>query len=39
MLSQRSGATMPAVRDREVMAVSREVTQIVHAVHEGARPR
>jgi hypothetical protein len=36
MLSQRTGATMAAVRDREVLAASREVARIVHAVREGA---
>jgi hypothetical protein len=37
MLSQRSGATIAAVRDREVLAASREVGRIVRAVREGAR--
>jgi hypothetical protein len=39
MLSQRSGATMAPVRDREVLATSREVDRIVLAVREGARGR
>jgi hypothetical protein len=37
MLSQRSGATMAPVRDREVVAASREVDRILLAVREGAR--
>jgi hypothetical protein len=37
MLSQRSGGTMASVRDRDVMAASREVDRIVRAVREGAR--
>jgi hypothetical protein len=36
MLSQRSGATMAAVRDREVLTASKEVARIVLAVREGS---
>ncbi|MGO8993913.1 MAG: DUF4350 domain-containing protein [Polyangiaceae bacterium] len=39
MLSQRSGATMAPVRDREVLSASKEVNRILLAVREGhARP-
>jgi hypothetical protein len=37
MLSQRAGATMAPVRDREVLTVSREVVRIVGDVRESAR--
>jgi hypothetical protein len=37
MLSQRAGATMAPVRDREVIAASRDVDRIVNAVLESAR--
>jgi hypothetical protein len=37
MLSQRAGATMAPVRDRDVLAASREVDRILHAVREGTR--
>lgn len=37
MLSQRSGATMATVRDRDVLAASREVDRILLAVREGGR--
>ena len=37
MLSQRSGATMAPVRDREVLSASEEVGRIVLAVREGSR--
>lgn len=36
MLSQRAGATMAPVRDREVLAASEEVARILLAVREGA---
>jgi hypothetical protein len=39
MLSQRSGATMASVRDREVLVAAGEVRRIMHAVREGARRR
>jgi hypothetical protein len=37
MLSQRTGATMAPVRDREVLALSREVSRVVDDVRERAR--
>jgi hypothetical protein len=37
MLSQRAGANMAPVRDREVVAASRDVDRIVEAVRESAR--
>jgi hypothetical protein len=37
MLSQRAGATMAPVRDREVLALSREVVRVVGDVRETAR--
>jgi hypothetical protein len=37
MLSQRAGANMTPVRDREVVAASRDVDRIVEAVRESAR--
>jgi hypothetical protein len=37
MLSQRAGATMAPVRDREVLAASQEVMRIVSDVRENAR--
>ena len=39
MLSQRSGATMASVRDREVLAAAGEIDRILYAVREGARRR
>ncbi len=37
MLSQRAGATMAPVRDREVLAASKEVARVLLAVREGSR--